>query len=205
MNNLKKKYPPINFVRHEKTNLNKEGAFLGIRSDPDIIHNYTKKKKDMNDYDYLFTSDLKRSKSSSKFFKSKKILQNSLINEIDYGKVEGLNYKTLKKKYPLIVKNWKAGKDPRYPDGESAGDVKKRVFKFFKYLKKIDKKKKILIITHSFFIRVLLSIILELDLKQIYKINLKYLQEIQLLKRGKELVSNIDREAVKFFYRHMHD
>ena len=159
----------------------------------------------MNDYDYLFTSDLKRSKSSSKFFKSKKILQNSLINEIDYGKVEGLNYKTLKKKYPLIVKNWKAGKDPRYPDGESAGDVKKRVFKFFKYLKKIDKKKKILIITHSFFIRVLLSIILELDLKQIYKINLKYLQEIQLLKRGKELVSNIDREAVKFFYRHMHD
>ena len=205
LDELKKKYPLINFVRHKKTKLNKEGVFLGIRLDPEIIDNYTKKKRDMNYYDYLFISDLKRSKLTSKFFKSKKILQNSLINEIDYGKVDGLNYKILKKKYPLIIKNWKKGKDPRYPDGENTEDVKKRVIKFFKYLKKINNEKKILIITHSFFIRVLLGVILKLDLKKIYKINLKYMQEIQLLKSGKELISNIDRQSTKNFYRQMYD
>ena len=70
---MKKKYPIINFVRHEKTKLNKEGVFLGTRLDPEIIDNYTKKKKDMNYYDYLFISDLKRSKLTSKFLKFKKI------------------------------------------------------------------------------------------------------------------------------------
>ena len=159
----------------------------------------------MNCYDYLFISDLKRSKLTSKFFKTKKILQNSLINEIDYGKVDGLNYKMLKKKYPHIIINWKKGKDPRYPDGENTEDVKKRVIKFLKYLKKINNKKKVLIITHSFFIRVLLSVILKLDLKKIYKINPKYMQEIQLLKSGKELISNIDRQTTKNFYRQMYD
>ena len=69
---------------------------------------------------------------TSKFFNFKKILQNSLINEIDYGKVDGLNYKMLKKKYPLIIKSWEKGKDPRYPDGENTEDVKIRVIKFFK-------------------------------------------------------------------------
>ena len=202
---MKKKYLLINFVRHEKTKLNKEGVFLGTRSDPEIIDNYTKKKKDMNYYDYLFISDLKRSKLTSKFFKYKKILQNSLINEIDYGKVDGLNYKMLKKKYPHIIINWKKGKDPRYPDGENTGDVRKRVIKFLKYLKKINNKKKILIITHSFFIRVLLGVILKLDLKKIYKISPKYTQEIQLLKSGKELISNIDRQTTKNFYRQMYD
>ena len=142
---------------------------------------------------------------TSKFFKSKKILQSNLINEIDYGKADGLNYKILKKKYPLIIKNWENGKDPRFPDGENTEDVKKRVIKFFKYLKKTNKPKKFLVITHSFFLRVLISIILQLDLKKIYKINLKYMQEIQLLKRGKNLVSNIDREATKFFHKQIND
>ena len=44
---------------------------------------------------------------STKFFNSKKILHNELINEIDYGKVDGMSYENFKKEYPNIIKSWK--------------------------------------------------------------------------------------------------
>ena len=45
LNILKKNFTLINFIRHEKTRLNKKNFFLGTRSDPEIIDNYTKKKE----------------------------------------------------------------------------------------------------------------------------------------------------------------
>ena len=109
--NYSKNLTNITFVRHQKTKLNKTNIFLGSRSDPDIIKaNYKRdiKKK----YDLIITSNLKRSISTSKYFHYKKKISTELLNEIDYGKAEGLSYKLLKKKYNVCI----IGKDEKYSD-----------------------------------------------------------------------------------------
>lgn len=148
---------------------------------------------------------MKRSKSTAKFFKTKKIIQNRLINEINYGLADGMNFNQLKKNYPNILNSWKKGIDIKYPKGENSRDVKRRVNQFLKYLKKINNKGKILVITHSFFLRVLLSVILNFDLKSIYKLQIDYLKKIKILKKKNFFYSDLDRKEIKRFYNQLHD
>ena len=53
---------------------------------------------------------LKRSKSSSVFFSGKKIISNSLLNEINYGKAEGMKFNLFRKKFPKILNHGKGVK-----------------------------------------------------------------------------------------------
>ena len=204
LKNLNKEYIEFNFIRHAKTNKNANKTFVGSGSDPDIIY---KKKYDNNfeKFDLIITSNLKRSKSTAKFFKTKKIIQNRLINEINYGLADGMNFNQIKKNYPNILNSWKKGIDIKYPKGENSRDVKRRVNQFLKYLKKINNKGKILVITHSFFLRVLLSVILNFDLKSIYKLQIDYLKKIKILKKKNFFYSDLDRKEIKRFYNQLHD
>ena len=187
-----------------KQKKNIKNIFIGSGSDPDII--YKKKyKKHYEKFDLIITSNLKRSKSTARFFKAKKIVQNGLINEINYGLVDGMSFNELKKNYPNIINSWKKGIDSKYPKGENSTDVKRRINKFFKYLKKINKKEKILIITHSFFLRVLLSVILNFDLKIIYKLQIDYLKKFRILKKKNNFYSDLDRKDIKRFYNQLYD
>ena len=148
---------------------------------------------------------MKRSKSTTRFFKAKKIVQNELINEINYGLADGMSFNELKKNYPNIINSWKKGIDIKYPKGENSTDVKRRVNKFFKYLKKINNKEKILIITHSFFLRVLLSVILNFNLKSIYKLQIDHLKKFRILKKKNNFYSDLDRKDIKRFYNQLYD
>ena len=152
----------------------------------------------------IITSHLKRSKSTANYFKSKKIVQNKLINEINYGLADGMNIDQLKKNFPKMITSWRKGIDIKFPRGENSNDVKKRVDKFLKYLKTINEKK-ILIISHSFFLRVLLSVFLKLDLKRIYKLQIDYLKIFKILKRKNIFYSDLDRKEIKRFYNQLHD
>ena len=62
-----------------------------------------------------------------------------------------MKFNLFKKKYPKIAACWNKGKDERFPEGENTNDVIKRVNKFLLSLKKYKDKKKILLISHSFF------------------------------------------------------
>ncbi len=197
---IKKEYIELSFVRHAKTSMNKKNIFLGIKNDPNII-DVKKKKINRIRYDYIITSDLKRAKQSSKLFFSKKILHNKLINEIDYGNVDGMSYEILKKKYPNIIKSWKNKIDIKFPNGENLNDVKKRVKKFLNYLRKFKKGSKILIISHSFFLRVFISLILNTNLKMAHKINIDHLIVFQFLKKGNFLFPNFNRLKIEKIYR----
>tara|TARA_B100000945_G_C20377013_1_gene595140 strand:+ start:1 stop:1419 length:1419 start_codon:yes stop_codon:yes gene_type:complete len=200
---IKRDICELNFVRHAKTSMNTKSVFLGSGSDPDIIK--PKKVKILGKYDYIITSNLKRSYSSARFYKSKEIIKNNLLNEINYGKAEGLTYKVLKKKYPEIIKGWRKSIDIKYPGGENTSNVKKRVIKFFKYLQKIKPRKKILVISHSFFLRVLLGIMLKFDLKRIYKLKIEHLKMFQATISKKYLISNLERKEIQKFYKQLND
>ena len=150
-------------------------------------------------------SKLKRSKLTAKFFRSKKILTNNLINEIDYGDADGMSYEVFKKNYPHIVQSWHKKKDIKFPKGENVSDVRKRVKKFFNYLQKFKKNSKILIITHSFFLRILISFVMNIDLKNAYKIEINHLKNYQFLKKENLIIPNFSRVEQEEIYRQIND
>ena len=189
---IKKEYLELNFVRHAETPLNKKNRFIGIRSNPDIILK-SKKKKNNKKFDLIITSNSLRSKSTKVFFHSKKHLVNNLVNEIDYGKADGLTIRETKKKFPYLFLNWKQKIDAKFPEGENSNDVKRRAIKFLKFLNKYKNGSKILIISHSFFLRVLISLILKINLKDAYKIRIDHLKIFQFLKKGPHIFSNLNR------------
>ena len=194
----------LSFARHARSTMNKKDLFIGSRSNPKII---TTKKNKINKfkYDYIITSNLKRSKMSAIFFSSKKTIKNNLINEIDYGDADGLTFKMIKKKYPHIIESWKKGIDVKYPSGENTNDVKMRVQRFFYFLRKFKKKDNVLIISHSFFLRILIGIILKIDLKKAYKIKIDHLQIFRFLKKNNIIVPNFSRLEQEKIYSQIND
>ncbi len=189
---IKQDYVQLDFLRHAPTLLNKKDTFLGIRNNPGIKKIY-KKKINAENYNFIITSNLIRSKMTARYFNSKKILTNQLINEIDYGKVDGLTVKQVKKTYPYLFKAWDKRIDIKFPNGENTNDVKIRAVKFINFLNKFKKGSKILIISHSFFLRVLLSILLKIEIKKAHKIKVEHLKILQFLKKGNKFNSNLNR------------
>ena len=189
---IKKDYLELNFLRHAETSLNKKNKFVGIRCNPKIISK-TKSKQNNIKYNFIITSNSLRSKMTKNFFHSSKYLVNDLINEIDYGKVDGLTVREAKNKYPYLFKKWQKKIDVRFPEGENTNDVKKRAVKFLKSLNRYKNGSKILVISHSFFLRVLISIILKINLYDAFKIKIDHLKIFQFLKKGRYIYSNLNR------------
>ena len=189
---IKKEYLELNFVRHAETSLNKKNKFIGIRCNPKIISKTKNKRNDIK-YNFIITSNSLRSKMTKNFFLSSKYLVNNLINEIDYGKVDGLTVREAKNKYPYLFKKWRKKIDVRFPEGENTNDVKKRAIKFLKSLNRFKNGLKILVISHSFFLRVLISIILKINLYDAFRIKIDHLKIFQFLKKGRYIYSNLNR------------
>ena len=116
-----------------------------------------------------------------------------------------MKFNLFKKKYPKIAACWNKGKDERFPEGENTNDVIKRVNKFLLSLKKYKDKKKILLISHSFFLRVLIGVVLNYNLKKIYKLKLDHLKVLEILRFKDNLLPNFDRVEIHKFYRQLND
>ena len=201
---MKKEYLTLNFVRHAKTSMNKKNIFLGVKNNPSIIK--TKIKKISNSmHDLTITSELKRAQMSTKFFNSKKIIHNKLINEINYGDADGMSFSNFKTKYPKIIKSWNNKIDIKFPKGENTNDVRKRALSFLSILKRFKEGKKILIISHGFFLKVIFCIILGIDTKKAYKISIEHLKVFQFLKKGKFIIPNLNRKDQENIYNQSND
>lgn len=164
------------FRRHEKTEFN-DGTFLGVNRDPSII----KTSKNISDFKYQigYCSELKRSKETILKYNTTEIIKSSLLNEIDYGQVEGMDINQLMEKFPNIVSSWKKKEDPKFPDGESQSDVLIRSRKFLN--KTLPKDKNCLIITHLVVLRMMIFHYLNLDFFSLYKIRIKHLEGFDIL------------------------
>jgi broad specificity phosphatase PhoE len=187
----------IIFYRHAKTNLN-NGIFLGQKLNPTIL--LSKKNNQKLTFDKIFISPLKRSiQTIGMVTKNKKYIIDKNLLEIDYGKVEGLNFKELKKKFPKIIEMWQEGKDPSFPEGESHHDINLRKKKFINKIKKI-KFKRLGVITHNVFIRCLIGESFNIDKKNWFKINIPHLLPLEFIVINNRLHPNIPRSNLKILF-----
>jgi ribonuclease H / adenosylcobalamin/alpha-ribazole phosphatase len=172
----------IIFLRHAETKFNKE-IFLGQKLNPEIVipdkNIIDNLKKYLRNTDLFFSSPSKRCKQTVKLF-SKQVIEEDRLNEIDYGDAEGKDIKYLEENYPIIIKGWKKGEDPKFPNGENSSDVEKRIINFFSEIRK-NNLKKIVICTHNVVLRVILGVIFKIPNKDWFKININHLDAIKFL------------------------
>ena len=180
------------FKRHEKTKLN-DGTFLGVNRDPSII----KTSRNISQYKYQigYCSELKRSKETIRKYNTNKIITSSLLNEINYGKAEGMDVHQFKGKFPNIITSWENNEDPRFPDGENQNDVLIRVRRFLNQT--LVKNKNCLIITHLVVLRMILYHYLVLDFFNLYKIKINHSEGFDVLNFNEFQSIEIENETRK--------
>lgn len=196
----------IYFSRHKKTKLNKD-IFIGQKLSPKIIN-----KNNNNEFRNIISNKCYSSPSircletAKIVYKKKDILINSFLNEIDYGKAEGLNLKKLNKKYPYMSRKWKKGLDPKFPNGESSFDAFKRLKKFISKELCIKKNmnKNILIFTHNVILRCLIGHYFKINKKEWFKINIKYFDVLGFRLEKKKLFTNIDRNKFLYIFKNFY-
>lgn len=158
--NLRLNKHPIYLTRHGES-INNTKSIIGgdcLLSDKGI--KYSKNltdyiEKDINDDFIIFTSCLKRTIETAKYFKSKKV-ESRLLNEIHAGVCENMTLEEINKKYPNIIEERNKNKLKfRYPEGESYLDLLERLRYFVLKIESFNKP--ILIVAHNAIIKVLLG------------------------------------------------
>jgi enolase len=156
-------------VRHGQSlwnSLNKFTGFVDIDLSENGINEAKKVGKFLKDYnfDYCYTSDLKRAINTAKIIKKElnqnyDILEFSELKERDYGNLTGKNKDEIKKEYgEEQLKKWRRSYYERPPNGENLDDVVIRVGKCFdeNIKEHINNNKNILIIAHGNSLRALM-------------------------------------------------
>lgn len=121
-------------------------------------------------FDAVYSSSLKRCMETANIICSNKSISKEIVidhrlNEINMGSWDGKSFYEIKKNMPLeFEQRGRQIEHFRAPGGESFDDLLKRANHFFKDLtakEMIKKKRRILVITHSGVMRVLLHSIVE--------------------------------------------
>jgi len=180
----------ISFRRHGKTVLN-DGTFLGVKRNPSI-EALSKRVSDFN-YEIGYHSQLLRSIETISHFNCNLLIESSLLNEIDYGLAEGLTISQLHSKFPDIILKWEEGQDPKFPEGESQNDVLNRVHYFLK--NELDVSKDSIVITHLVVLRLILFNYLNLDFKNLFKINIEHFEGFDTLNFNQYFSLEISKET----------
>lgn len=198
---IKKKTPEVIFIRHAKTKLNHKKVFSGINNENVI----DKAKKINRSFDLVISSPLKRAVQTAKMFKTNKIIKNKFLQEIDYGKAEGINIDELSKFYPNIIKKWKKKIDTRFPNGENNKDVNIRVKKFIRKLLLLHNKNsfnKCLVVSHNVFLRCLIGHYYNVKKEDWFKLKINHLKYLKFIIFNGNLIPNISRFELKKIFNY---
>ncbi len=137
---------------------------------------YWKKRLSALSFEKVYSSDLLRTKKTAKIISNhskNKIILSKKLREINLGNWEGKLVSEIRLKFPDEWK--KRGEDIAYyrtEKGECFSDLQNRVLPYFKKL--VTNKKNLLIVTHAGVIRVILSNIMDIPLKDLFTIKLNY-------------------------------
>jgi broad specificity phosphatase PhoE len=165
--NLNETLPTLSFIRHGKTALN-DGSFLGVGRNPDILP-LESNEIPTDEFDSVYTGTLQRTISTGAALQASKKTQDPLLDEINYGSVEGLLFSELPEKYPDLVAAWERKEDPKFPGGgESQQDVADRLARFISTL---NRENKVAIVTHNVVIRALIGNAYDLPIHTWFKLN----------------------------------
>jgi alpha-ribazole phosphatase len=126
--------------------------------------------------DFVYSSVLKRAMVTAQIIAS--IHQLGVVGcpelrEIDFGKIEGLNFNEVRIQYPEIAQMWiRHNPDLTYPEGESLLQLEKRITEFTMRLARHGADEVILVVAHSGVLRTLICQLLDLEMKSRWNIRL---------------------------------
>lgn len=171
----------IMLIRHGETEWNILGKFQGSTDIPlsneGIRQAFMLKERLKSDFDYIFSSPLKRAYETAKILCDESGKQVSIaeeIREINFGKWEGLTVKGIAEKYPDIFNQWRNDKrEGKFCGGDmSTLNASIRAKNCIMEIANKHKGKKIVIVAHGGIIKAGLIGIFEWDMSMYHKIAL---------------------------------
>ena len=118
--------------------------------------------------DAIYTSNLKRASVTAEIIATGHrldVINCAQLNEVDFGKIEGLTFDEVGRLYPEVAKLWASWSlELGFPDGENFDELNKRVSKFLGRLEKHAAEEIILIVAHAGPLRLLVCHLLGLEL-----------------------------------------
>ena len=153
----------LHLVRHGEYVLNKVGGWTDDHLSSKGIKQIKKILNEVDeDYDLFVSSDLVRAKESADIINNKlhmDIVLDSGFREINSGVLNNITIDELRKNPSLWVDYTKLAMDESFKDGDSPNSFYERVKNAFVELLENNKNKKILLVTHSGVITVLLCLL----------------------------------------------
>lgn len=120
-------------------------------------------------FDAIYTSNLRRASVTAEIIAAGHqldIVNCAELNEVNFGKVEGLTFDEVSRFYPEVAKTWVSRSlSLEFPDGENFEKFNSRVSKFLIRLGKHTPEETILIVAHAGPLRLLVCHLLGLDLR----------------------------------------
>ncbi|KJZ91383.1 hypothetical protein ClosIBUN22A_CONTIG111g02317 [Clostridium sp. IBUN22A] len=168
-------------IRHGETEWNILGKFQGSTDIPlsneGIRQAFMLKERLKSDFDYIFSSPLKRAYETAKILCDESGKQVSIaeeIREINFGEWEGLTVKGIAEKYPDIFNEWRNDKrEGKFCGGDmSTLNASIRAKNCIMEIANKHKGKKIVIVAHGGIIKAGLIGIFEWDMSMYHKIAL---------------------------------
>lgn len=195
----------IILVRHGETDWNHEGRFLG-QSDPGLNQRGQMQAQTIADQlsieniDLLCSSDLLRAVQTSEAIA--RVCKTSInvipaLREINFGTWEGLTYKDIENRYPLLWNEWL--EDPfkvRIPDGETAEEVRCRVIEAWNRMVNVSSAQTAVIVAHGGPLRLLICHLLGILPARQWEFHLQHGEIMVLNQNGDKYmhISNKDRK-----------
>jgi len=183
----------VDFVRHQKTEMNSPGVFVGRKNDVEII---TPQKQDVQKAAAMlrehgvckaYCSPLLRCKQTMGLVGKAAGLSDATpdkrLLEIDYGDADGKDIAWLSKAHPKIISQWKTAQDPKFPNGENYADVCRRIDSFLSDVRK-DKKldcRSMAVCTHNVVIRCILGRAWHIPQAQWHLIDVPHIEPVSVV------------------------
>jgi len=177
----------VYLIRHGETKWNIDFKVQGKKDVPlndkgilqaNLLASYFENIAFENNFsDVIYSSNLTRAYETAKIIGnklSKKIEIVEDFQEINFGVWEGYYWEDIKIEYKDFLKKWENDRENTpIPEGESYGQVQKRVYKKFKeIISKHQSDSNIIIVSHGVAIKVLIAKILEINIKNLHKFHI---------------------------------
>lgn len=168
-------------VRHGETEWNRLGKFQGCKdinlSEEGIVQAQYLSKKFNDNFDYIYTSPLKRAVQTAEIITANKKIKPIIMNElreINFGEWEGLTINEISNKFPKEFNDWRNDKveAPMCGGDLSLKNASRRAKNAITKIVDKHKEKKILIVAHGGIIKAGLIGLFEWDMTMYHKISL---------------------------------
>ena len=166
-------------VRHGETDSNSSQRYWG-RTDVGLGPVGLRQAEQLRDrlavekINCIYSSNMRRTLATAQIvagFHNLPVIGCPELREIDFGKIEGLNFSEVQTQFPDVAQKWIHNDTCLvYPEGEGLAQLENRIADFRTRLVNHTQEQTILVVAHSGVLRSLICQILELDMKSRWNI-----------------------------------